>query len=384
MTLIQRLKKLRIDGKIAFYRALPLRKNKIIMWANSFKQYGDSPKYVTEYLLQNVPGTFDIVWVFETDRDIPAELPDSVRVVRYFSIGYLKELHTAKYIICNMRTGPAHYWKKRKGQFYIQTWHSSLRLKKIERDAEDHLPESYIETCKEDSRRIDLILSGCKFSTEIFRRSFWYDGEILESGTPRCDVLLSPTDENRKKVRARYGIPAEEKLALYAPTFRQNRASDFQGLDFNRLRAALEEGGERWTVGARLHPNVLSDAACEGAVPMSDYSDMQELIAAADLLITDYSSCMFDMAIAGKPCILYVPDLEEYLEKERGLYFEIGSLPFPTAGNMEELVGVIRRFDRGEYQKRLGSFLDSIGSFEDGNAAKRVCEYILRQEATKR
>lgn len=112
---------------------------------------------------------------------------------------------------------------------------------------------------------------------------------------------------------------------------------------------------------------------------MSKYPDMQELLAAADLLITDYSSCMFDMAIARKPCILYVPDLHEYIEHERGLYFDLRELPFPLAETMDELREVIRSFNRERYLDKVDAFLSRIGSFEDGNAAKRVCEFICQQ-----
>ena len=379
MTFIQRIKQLRLNGKIAFYRLLPLRKNKIIFWANSFKQYGCSPKYITEYLLQNFPNQYDIVWVFEKGVQVPNDLPAAVRVVWYFSYEYLKELHTAKYVICNMRTGPAYLWKKRKGQIYIQTWHSSLRLKKIEGDAADHLPDEYIQHSKEDSTRIDLLLSGCRFSTDIFRRAFWYDGAIMESGTPRCDVLLKENSDIKGKVYQHFHIPEDSKLALYAPTFRSNKGSDYLGMDFTRLQGVLEENGSQWTVGARLHPNILYSVDAEGAVVMSKYPDMQELLAAADLLITDYSSCMFDMAIARKPCVLFAPDLYEYVEHERGLYFDLGELPFPIAETMDELREAIRNFDLEEYLLQVEAFLDRIGSFEDGNAAKRVCEFINQQ-----
>ena len=373
MKLINRIKKFRHAILIWYYRRLPLQKNKIILWANSFKQYGCSPKYITEYILNNHPREFDLVWVFEHGAAIPEGLNGRVRIVYYFSTEYLKELHTAKFVICNMRTSAAYCWKKRAEQIYIQTWHSSLRLKKIEGDAAKHFDSSYIETCKKDSKKIDLLLSGCKFSTEIFKRAFWYDGEILESGTPRCDVLINSTDDTKKKVFEYYNIPADGKLILYAPTFRSNKPSDFLGMDFERMKEAL---GSEWVVGARLHPNVLASVVPDGAISMSKYPDMQELIAAADILITDYSSCMFDMAIAEKPCVLYVPDLEEYLEKERGLYFDITKLPFPIAKNMDNLCDRLNSFDSKEYQKELEEFMKTIGSFEDGHAAERVHEFI--------
>lgn len=383
MTLIQRIKNIRLNGKIALYRLLPLRQNKIIFWANSFKQYGCSPKYITEYLLREYPDRFDIVWVFEDGVQIPDELDKKIRAVRYFSYAYLRELHTAKFVVCNMRTGPAYLWKKRKGQIYIQTWHSSLRLKKIEGDAAEHLPDVYIQHAKEDSKRIDFLLSGCRFSTEIFKRAFWYNGIILETGTPRCDILVKNNSETRKKVFQHFRIPESSRLVLYAPTFRSSKTSDYLGMDFARLKKSLEGDQAQWTIGARLHPNILHTVDADGAVAMSKYSDMQELLVAADLLITDYSSCMFDMAIARKPCVLYAPDFDEYVAKERGLYFDLRELPFPIAETMDELREAIRNFDLEEYLLQVEAFLDRIGSFEDGNAAKRVCEFICQQTAKK-
>ena len=97
---------------------------------------------------------------------------------------------------------------------------------------------------------------------------------------------------------------------------------------------------------------------------------------ACDLLITDYSSSMFDMAVAGKKCVLYVPDLKDYMQNERGLYFDITALPFPRAEDMQELCACVS--DLEEYEQRCRAFLEQIGSFEDGNAAAAVAERIRR------
>lgn len=374
MKFIEMVKKGRHAAYIELYRHLPIQKNKIILWANSFKQFGCSPKYIAQYLLREYPGQFDLVWVFENGVHIPEDMPKEIRVVRYFSVDYLKELHTAKFVVCNMRTGPAYLWHKRSEQIYIQTWHSSLRLKTIEGDAAEHFSQDYILSCKEDSKKIDLLLSGCKFSSDIFKRAFWYDGQILECGTPRCDILLNDASSVKKKVFDYFGIGEHQKLALYAPTFRSNKPSDFLGMDFKLLKAAL---GEEWLIGARLHPNVLANVIPEGAIHMSRYPDMQELIVASDILITDFSSCMFDMAIAKKPCILYAPDLEEYLVNERGMYFDINQLPFPIAKSMNELCEILYKFDFETYDAKLKNFMKSIGSFENGSASKYVANYIL-------
>lgn len=370
MSLILQIKSLRHKAYQAYCRAKPIQKNKIVLWSDNFKSFGCSPKYIALYLAKQFPGKYDLVWVLEQDRPIPQGIPEGIRVVRYFSMEYLKELSTAKVVICNSRMGKAHYFRKRKGQYYIQTWHSSLRLKKIEGDAPG-LSEAYTQQAKIDSKNIDLLLSGCRFSSDIFRRAFWYDGEIYEHGTPRCDGFFGSDQAVRQKVFDFYGIPQDKKLALYAPTFRKDKKASLYGMDFAMLGQAL---GEAWVMGCRLHPNIAAELAVDNAIGMSKYPDMQELLAACDLLITDYSSSMFDMAVAGKQCALYLPDLQQYTAGERGLYFDIQSLPFPKGENMEDFCRCLKGFDG--YQARCAAFLQEIGSFEDGNAAAAVAKRI--------
>jgi CDP-glycerol glycerophosphotransferase len=370
MGLILQIKSLRHKAYQAYCRVKPVQKNKILLWSDNFKSFGCSPKYIALYLAKQFPGKYDLVWVLEQDRPIPQGLPAGIRVVRYFSMEYLKEIATAKVIVCNHRMGPFHYFKKRKGQYYIQTWHSSLRLKKIEGDAPE-LDQKYVDQAKIDSENIDLLLSGCRFSSDIFRRAFWYDGEIYEYGTPRCDGFFGSNQAVRQKVFDFYGIPQNKKLALYAPTFRKDKKASLYGMDFAMLGQAL---GEDWVMGCRLHPNIAADLTVDNAIAMSKYPDMQELLAACDLLITDYSSSMFDMAVAGKQCALYLPDLKQYTAGERGLYFDIRSLPFPKGENMEEFCRCLKEFEG--YQARCAAFLKEIGSFEDGNAAAAVAKRI--------
>lgn len=370
MKLIALIKELRHKIILASLRFKPLQDNKILLWSNNFTSYGDSPKYIAEYFVKYYNGKYDLVWVFEKGIAPPPDMPCEIRVVNYFSVEYLKEICTAKIIICNTRTSPYHYFNKRKGQYYIQTWHSSLRLKKIEGDA-PMLPSNYIEVAQKDSEKIDLLLSGCAFSTDIFRRAFWYDGEVFESGTPRCDVFFCNTSVVRDKVFRFFGLDNNKKLAIYAPTFRSDKKADLYGMNFSVLQSAL---GDEWYVGCRLHPNLNSEVDGDICIPMSRYPDMQELLVACDLLITDYSSSMFDMVVAGKVCVLYVPDLKSYCKNERGLYFEPDELPFKKAVNMDELCNVVKYLDTA--CDGYKTFLKKIGSYEDGRAAERVCERI--------
>lgn len=377
MNYISWIKKLRLDSLILFFRCLPIKKKKIIFWSDNFKSYGDSPKYLTEYILKKRGSEYDIVWVFNSDFVPPSDFPNGIRIVKYFSIQYLKELHTAHYVICNTRTGVAQMWDKRRGQKYIQTWHSSIRLKKIERDTEDNLPVEYIENAKKDSSKIDIIISGCDFSTKIFHNSFWYNGPIFKSGTPRCDIFFH-NDRIKERVCNHLCLDYKRPIVLYAPTFRNRKEAELHGLEIPSLKSKLRElTGIEWEFLFRFHPNVqTSNYISEDGIDVTKYPDMQELIAISDLLITDYSSCMFDMAIAGKVCILYVPDIENYQRKERGLYFDIKSLPFPIAKDNNQLIDILTSFRVGEYNKKVSYFLKSVGSYENGNACEKILNYI--------
>ena len=271
MSFIQRIKGLRHKAYLEYCRSLPIQQNKIILWSDNFKTFGCSPKYIALHLAEHYPEKYDIVWVLERERPVPADLPAGIRIVRYFSMEYLKEIATAKVVISNHRTSDYHFFRKRKGQYYIQTWHGGLALKMIEADAPG-LPEPYVQAAKADSQKMDLLLSGWEANTQIFKRSFWYDGEILNAGTPRCDGFFGDTTAIREKVHRFYDIPAETKLALYAPTFRKDKSVSVFGMDFAMLQAAL---GTDWVVGCRLHPNIDTPTPEDHCIAMSKYPDMQ-------------------------------------------------------------------------------------------------------------
>lgn len=358
------------------FRLLPIKRNKILFIGYYGSQYGCSPKYLSQYFSEN-DKDLKLIWAFTQPQKYNIE---NITAIRYYSLRYFYELATSKVIITNYRL--PEYFKKRNKQFYIQTWHSSLRLKMIENDAVNTLPESYVKMAKYDSSQIDLLLSGCKFSSEIFKRAFWYNGEIFECGTPRCDILFQQNESIIKSIKDRIGIKSDDKILLYAPTFRKGNNLSAYDIDFNRILNELNQQGN-WKVLIRLHPH-LQDYSSElvknndSIIDVTKYDDIQELLLISDLLISDYSSLMFDFAITKKPCVLYTSDLEEYLKKDRNLYFNINELPFPICRNNSELIETIKAFDIEKYINALNKFHLKIGSFEDGNASKRVYEKVIK------
>ncbi|UOR13791.1 CDP-glycerol glycerophosphotransferase family protein [Halobacillus amylolyticus] len=373
---MKRLKKLLMLIIIHVFNCLPIKKNKIFMFSYYGSQYGCNPKYLTEYILKHTPvGKFDIVWAFN-DPDSQS-INRQIRKVKVMSSRYFYELCTSKVIITNFRT--TDLFIKRKQQYYIQTWHSSLRLKQIEKDAEEVLPEHYLKMAQRDSKKCNLVLSGCDYSTQIFKRSFWYEGEIFELGTPRNDIFFQ--NEKRKDLLGKLNIPEETKIVLYAPTFRKNNDLNAYDLDYSKVTNNLKNRfGGNWIVLIKFHPHLISVKrelpADQGLVDVTNYDDIQELLNISDVLITDYSSLMFDFSITKRPCFLYVPDIEDYTAQDRKLYFELNDLPFIQAKSNQDLTEKIIDFQAEVYERELKYFLDRIGTFENGQASEQIIQRI--------
>lgn len=365
--------------RLELYRKLPIKRNRIVFLSHLGKSYGCNPRYLCEYIAGKYPGKFDLTWVYDKVTSSTPQLPEGVRTVPYFSHEFLRIINTAGFVVSNTRISNAFYFKKRNGQTYIQTWHSSLRLKCIEADA--NLGAEYEDFAKRDSAKIDVIFSGGRLSSEIFKKSFWYHGDVIESGTPRIDWLKNLTDNDLEMIYRKSGLSSHTRYLLYAPTFRKGASTDAYISDFTEVLDALKDRfGNDWKVLYRLHPNLKGTVhiqASDNVIDMTDYDDIQELLAISDMLVTDYSSSMFDAAFCNKSCILYACDLSEYVASERKLYFDIGTLPFPLAKTETELVSVIKNFDQKSYDKSLSEFMQTIGSCENGSACRQISDYIL-------
>lgn len=356
-------------------RALPLQENKVVFSSFGGKGFGDNPKAVALALLAADP-SLDLVWL---TRDMQTPLPRGVRPCPFGTPQAVRELSTAKVWVDNSRGG-AHY--KKKGQFYLQTWHG-FALKRIEAAVQKQLPESYIRQCRKDSGMIDLIVSNSRFMTDLYHRDFWYDGEVAEFGSPRNDVFFRRNPDLQRTVRARLGLPEDRKLLLYAPTFRADGGTAAYALDAEAARKACEARfGGSWSALIRLHPVAAGLSAGlfaydgDRILDATGYPDMQELLVAADLLVTDYSSSMFDYALSGKPCIQFAADMEAY-QNDRNFYFSPDRLPFPLARSNAELCRILESYDGAAYKARWEAFALETGFREDGHASERCAQWII-------
>lgn len=356
---------------------LPIHKKKVIFCNFYGGGFGDNPKFIAEEMIRRDLG-FEMYWVCAHPEMV---FPEPIKAVKPNCTLFAYHMATAKFLVENTRR--QYYFIKRPEQFYIQTWHGGPGLKKVEKDVEAALSAEYIAYAKKDSASIDLFLSCCKWCSDLYHRSFWYDGPILERGIPKNDMYFYDHGEARKKIESYYQIPADRKLVLYAPTYRDDRSTDMYNLDYERCLKALEKrfGGE-WYCLIRLHPNLAAQA---GIVPSGErlrnatlYENMQELLTASDIIISDYSGCAFDYLVLKRPGFLYAEDYE-HIKKVKDYYFTLEELPFSLAFNNDELIHNIETFDEEEYRRKCGEYVEKIQFFDDGHASEAAVDEMLAQ-----
>lgn len=371
-------------------RVFPVDKRKIVMWTfECGGGYGCSPKYVAEEILKaNREGRtdFEIVWLL---NDMGKKFPAEIKKVKNTLWSRAYHLSTAGIWVSNTRT--FYGTRKRKKQRYIQTWHATICIKPIGKYRGDLFPKMAYLVSAYDSKLIDYVLSGSAWCDHMYRDGLIYDGEIIKTGTPRCDVLFNQREEKRRQMRQEYQISEDAKIMLYAPTFRggsqnKNRSVNTEEatIDFPRLIEALEKRfGGTWYIFLRLHPQLAAKMqgikvgqALDRLVDVSQRPDMNEIIAGADAFLTDYSSAIFEGAMIELPGFIYADDLEEYVADRGDLFFDMYKLPFPVALNNDELMDKILGFDEEKYREELSQFMDEVGIFEDGKASQRVVELI--------
>jgi CDP-glycerol glycerophosphotransferase (TagB/SpsB family) len=261
-------------------------------------------------------------------------------------------------------------WLKRPHQTVLQTWHGTM-LKKIAINRPRHGIRATIAAVLE-SRRWDVLLSQNPHSSRIFRSAYRYRGPIWEEGYPRDDALHSG---DGAAIRKHLGIPSKKKVLLYAPTWRDDRLEHIDHLDVAAFTDAL---GPEYVTLIRGHSRTLRpgrDVRASNVIDVTGYPDVADLFLAADALITDYSSVMFDFSVTGKPIFFFTPDLDHYREQLRGFYFDLIEVaPGPVVRTPAELIALIKSVDAvtAEYATRYAAWQSRFNPRDDGHAAERV------------
>lgn len=353
-----------------------------IVFSTFQNSYTCNSKYIIQKIIEK---KLDYEMIFIVDKknfDEPDlyEIPRQVKVVKRNSVASFFALATAHFWVDNAINC---IWKripKKKNQIYINTWHGSLGIKRLSGN------EYWKKVAKRGNKVIDYFVTDSVFEENVFKESFWPDVKCLKYGHPRNDIFFHENKmrEIKKKVYEFYGIDMSIKTVLYAPTFRDNK-SDVSAINIDcaMLKEALEKrfGGE-WKVVTRLHFHNANNKKTKDAfskyediVDASTYFDIQELMAAVDIGITDYSSWIFDFCLTNRPAFIYAKDINKYVNS-RGFYYPLSETPFSIADSDDILCSNILDFDEQEYHNKVKQFLNDKQCYEVGNASERLVQFI--------
>lgn len=348
--------------------------NKVFVMTFDFN-YSCNPRYIVDEMLrQKLP--VEIVWVTPNQANVETDLfPPEVKLVRRHSMEMYDEMASSKIWIDNGLNCVWDGMPKKKSQVYFNTWHGSMGIKRLSGNP------NWLRRAKHCRKLTDYCISNSTFEEDVFRSTFWPDSEYLRYGHARNDILFKTEQfpEIRKKLDQYFDLKPEQKVLLYAPTFRDDFRTNCYDIDYMRLKQALEQrfGGE-WVILVRAHfknrrKNQVSIEYNDWVKNASGYPDMQELLATVDAGITDYSSWAYDYVLTGRPMFLYTTDIELY-DNDRGFYYPLTSTPFAICKNNDDLEQAVLAFDQQEYAEKCEAFLKDKGCAETGHACEQIVD----------
>lgn len=376
---------------IQFYRVLtyliPVDKKIIIFQSSNGRNYTGNPRYIYEEMVrQGLDQKYQCIWFF---FNTSIEVPGKCKKIRNNYFTYFWYLMRAGIWIFDSRQ-PLYFIKKKKVD-YIQTWHGTplkklaLDMDKMDMGGNTDIKD-YHEKFKKACDAWDYLVSQNSFSTEIFKSCFAFkDRPILQIGYPRNDILIR--DNHKREINSykkMLGLPLDKKIILYAPTWRDNEYLE-EGkykfatkLDFDLAREKLSD---EYIFIVKYHYLVsekIDWSPYEGFVYTFDETkDIAWLYLVSDILITDYSSVMFDYSLLKRPIFFFAYDLEEYKENLRGFYFDfIGEVPGPISKNTEQLMEAIKNYDASKWMEKYKVFNKKFNHMDNGHASEKIIELI--------
>lgn len=368
-------------------RVLPV-DNKLILFESGIgRQYTDSPRVIYEEIV-NRNLDYKKVWIYNKNIRFK-DSKNTIRISR-FSPSYFYYLAKARFWV-NNQNFPT-YITKRKETTYLQTWHGTP-LKKMLHDIEYVFGrgEDYLERVSNAIKNWDYLISPSTYASNAFRSAFKFGGEIIETGYPRNDIFYDTNrEESVERIKSHLIIPPDKKVILYAPTFRDNQTKKDNKFTFDirmDLHQMQEALGDDYIVLLRMHVVVknkvnIDEELKDFVLDVSNYPDMQELLLITDVLITDYSSVMFDFANTKKPMLFFTFDLETYRDNVRGFYIDFEKeAPGPFVRTTAEIINSIERIEdiQQEYGQKYDAFYNKFCRLDDGNAGKRVVDLLLAE-----
>lgn len=376
--------------KFIFFTAgliLPNNKKRIMFESFLGKQFSDNPRALYEYMKMHY-SEYELIWSADK-RHVKTFEEHGVPYFKRFSLKWLIAMNTSHIWVSNSRL-PLWIPKPRSTK-YLQTWHGTP-LKRLALDMDEVLmadtdTERYKKNFTKESSKWDYLISPNPYSTEIFKRAFNFNKDMLETGYPRNDYLVNFNNPDYiHKLKVELGIKRGKKVILYAPTWRDNEYHERGRYKFDiqlDLEHMQKELGNDYIILLRMHYLIAENIDVEKyngfVLDFSSYEDIRDLYLVSDMLITDYSSVFFDYAILNRPMMFFTYDIDSYRDVVRGFYFDFEQkAPGPLLYNTDEVINAIQNIESQDYSVVRKEFREKFCALEDGKASERVINSILR------
>ncbi len=368
-----------------FNKIVPINNNMAIYQSFHGKSFSCNPKAI-HIELNETKNKYKGVWVLENEY---TEVPKGTIIVKPNTLKYYYYMSRAKYFVNNGNFPD--FYEKRKGTIHLQTWHGTP-LKKLGFDISKNSP-SYEENNSPElirrNSRWDYLIGPNEYTSKILKRAFGFKREMLDVGYPRNDILHNYNDDKINKIKAKLGIGMEKKVILYAPTWRDSDFHGAQSGEAYKLKFDIDNFkkrfGDEYVLLLRLHYRDASrlelDLSDSVVINASFYDDIQELYLISNILITDYSSVMFDYANLKRVMIFYCYDYLKYKNEMRGCYFNFSkSAPGPIVFDEDHLFDAIDNSEiiLEEYKENINNFYNKFCEWEDGMASNRIIEQVFK------
>lgn len=380
------LRKLALLWYRLLVKVLPLSKDVIVFESNVGRNYSGNAKSIYECMLKNGwDQKYHLVWSLENVKE---SVPGKVTIVRRTRLKYLYYMAVARIWISDARMPK--WLIKRPGNTYIQTWHGTP-LKKLALDM-DVLSmggstdvQKYHDNFVANTKTWDYLISQNAFSTETFRRCFAFHKDMLEIGYPRNDVLFEKNNEKDiTELKKKLHLPLDKKIILYAPTWRDDQyhaksiykfVSD---MNYDKMQKALSD---EYIMIVKFHYLVkdhIDWSKYKGFIyEFNQHQDIADLYLVSDLMITDYSSVMFDYSLLRRPMFFFAYDLDNYKNNLRGFYFDfLDTAPGPVVETTDDLTNAILTYDSEAWREKYDAFYNKYNHADDGHASEKVCQLV--------
>ncbi|KAF1305054.1 bifunctional glycosyltransferase/CDP-glycerol:glycerophosphate glycerophosphotransferase [Candidatus Enterococcus willemsii] len=358
------------------WRKLPIKKNYCVLESFWGREFSDNPKAIYEYLRKERPDLHYIIPIQDTLVKIDFD-PENTEVVKLNSWRYIYALARSKYFFNNVNF--PNYYVKRQEAIEVQTMHGTP-LKRLGLDNPGEIPLHQIDNFIKKCQRWDYLTVPSDYVGEIAKSAYQFSNTLLNIGYPRNDSLFVYNTDIKEELLEKYQLPRDKKIILYAPTWRV-KGKFSMPIDLHLMKEKL---GDEYIIIIKLHhfmiKNFSLDDLDEFAFVFGRNSEISDFYKLADMLITDYSSVMFDYAILQKPMLFFTYDYDDYKNSLRGLYFDFkDEAPGPLIDNTEDLLHEIENislyFDK--YSERIEKFNKKYIQYDRGNASEELMKRII-------